>query len=303
MNNRKIISPTRSPLPPFFKVGRSTAFVFLRSIICMLIAGLCSLSVSGADAKPVELPAGIQALPAALEARMKELIKSAEKFRGLPCRQAVPSGALGEEGLKRQMLEAFQDELPAEKMNPLEASLKAFHFIPQEMVLSKYYPELLTSQVGGYYDPKRKYLVLVQREDGLLGKEAKEKYGADMANRMEETVLVHELTHAIQDQHFDLQKFTANDPLSDEGAAHTALVEGDATLTMYDFLMNMRIENFPGLEQIMNQLMKDPKQLIDMSPDMPGSKQMSEAPAWFRDNLLFSYLQGFVFCINVRKAG
>ena len=281
-------------------------FHHLRGLLISIVifaVGLFSLPGSCHATEPETLPAGVQSLPAALEGRMRELIKIAEKYRGLSFLQPVPSGTLGEDGLRQKMLEMFQDELPEEKMNPLEASLKAFNFIPQELVLSKYYPELLTGQVGGFYDPKKKYLVLVQREGGLLGKEARDKIGADLANRMEETVLVHELTHALQDQHFDLQHFAINDPLSDEGVARTALVEGDATLTMYDFLMNMRLENFPGIEQLMGQMMKDPKQLIDLSPDMPGSKQMSEAPAWFRDNLLFSYLQGFVFCINVRKLG
>jgi hypothetical protein len=54
---------------------------------------------------------------------------------------------------------------------------------------------------------------------------------------------------------------------------------------------------------MMKQMLKDPKDLIEMSPDMPGAKEMASAPPWFRDNLLFSYLQGYVFCISVKKLG
>ncbi len=249
------------------------------------------------------LPNDVNPLPKDLASRMKNLVRSAEDFRGLKCLHGVPSGALGEEVLRKKMLEAFKDELPPEKMAYLEHSLKAFGFIKEELDLSKYYPELLTSQVGGFYDPKKQYLVIVQREGGLLGKEAKAKYGDDLAQKMEETVLVHELTHAIQDQHFDLKKFAIEDPLSDAGAARLALIEGDATLTMYNFFSGMKLEVVPGIEELMAGLTKDPKQMIDMTPDMPGAKEMSEAPAWFRDNLLFSYLQGYVFCINVKKLG
>jgi len=123
------------------------------------------------------------------------------------------------------------------------------------------------------------------------------------SSTMQQVALVHELAHALADQHFNLEKFDLGEPLSDEGAARTALVEGDATLAMYDFAIGMRLENFPGMDKVMGQLFKDPQQLMAMLPDMPGTKELADAPAWFRDNLLFSYLQGFSFCVSVRKAG
>ena len=249
------------------------------------------------------LPKDIAPLAPELNKKVEAMERAAEKYRGLPFKQPVPCGSIEKDGLKKKMVEALQEELPADKMAALEAGLKAFGLIPQDMVLEQYFPELLTSQVGGFYDPKRKYLAIVKSADGLLGKEAKAQYGPDLADRMEETVLVHELTHAIQDQHFDIEKFAKENPLSDDAAARVALIEGDATLTMYDYFAGMRLESMPGVEPMLSQMFKDPKQLLAMSPDMPGSKEMAEAPAWFRDNLLFSYMQGFTFAISVRKAG
>lgn len=252
--------------------------------------------------EPVKLPEGVDALPTDLRGKMADLLKNAEKYRGLKCIHAVPSGSLNEAALRSKMKMMFEEELPAAKMNPLESALKIFGFIPNDMKLSTYLPELMTSQVGGYYDPRRNYLIVVQREGGLLGAEAKKTLGP-LADRMEETVLVHELTHALQDQHFDLKKFMIEDPLSDAGAARTAVVEGDATLTMYNFFAQMEIEKMPMMQEMMSELLKDPKQLMSMSPDMPGAKEMESAPAYFRDTLLFSYLQGYVFCISVKKLG
>src|SRR6185295_7170055 len=134
-------------------------------------------------------------------------------------------------------------------MHAFEAGLKAFDFIPQDMNLGKYLPELLTSQVGGYYDPRRKYLITVKKDNDML------------SDKMQETVLVHELTHAIQDQHFDLIKYMDGDSLTDKGAARQAVVEGDATLTMYDYFLNMDIAKL-GMEEMMSQMLKDPKTLI-----------------------------------------
>ncbi|MCY3021111.1 MAG: hypothetical protein NTW87_19020 [Planctomycetota bacterium] len=238
------------------------------------------------------LPADVAPLSAALNAQIKQLMQSVEEYRGLPCKRPVPCGSVERGLLKKKMLQVMQEELPPEKMNSLQAGLKAFGFIPESMNLGQYFPELLTSQVGGYYDPRRKYLALVQSPDGGVG-----------VAGMEQTVLVHELTHAVQDQHFDLEKFVTNEVLSDEDAAHTALVEGDATLTMYDYSLGMRLEKMPGADMLLAQMLKDPQQLIAMTRNMPGGKEMNEAPAWIRDNLLFGYMQGMMFCVSVRKLG
>jgi len=249
------------------------------------------------------LPKDIAPLAPELAKKIEELKRAAEDYRGLPFKEPVPCGSFEREVLKKKMLEAIQEELPPQKMAGLEAGLKAFGLIPQDMVLSKYLPDLLASQVGGFYDPKRKYLAILNGAGGMLGQAAKDQLPPGMGDRMDEVALVHELTHAIQDQHFDLEKFEAGEPLSDQGAARTALIEGDATLVMYDFFSKMRLESLPGVDTLMNQLFKDPKQILSMLPDMPGSKELAAAPAWLRDNLLFSYLQGFSFCISVRKVG
>jgi hypothetical protein len=53
----------------------------------------------------------------------------------------------------------------------------------------------------------------------------------------EELVLSHELTHALQDQHFKLETFMDGKAMTlDEELARQALVEGDATLLMTDFM-------------------------------------------------------------------
>ena len=269
-----------------------------------LVAALLLFIAPGCFAEDApKLPDGVDALPKELNLRLKELLKSAEKYRGLKCLHGVPSGSLKEDALRVKMKLAFEEELPPAKMKPLDSALKSFGLIPETMDLGTYYPELLTSQVGGFYDPRRQYLVIVQREGGLLGKEATAKLGAEMARKMEETVMVHELTHAIQDQNFNLRKFMIEDPLSDAAAARTALVEGDATLTMYNFFSGMKLEDMPLVDELIASLIKDPKELMAMSPDMPGSKEMEKAPAWFRDGMLFTYMQGYVFCIKVKKTG
>ena len=283
-----------------------------KGILCLAVAVAVALgaraarSEEGAPATPRAepvLPAGIEALPKEMLKRLDLLQAETARYRGLPLKQKVAIGQLGKEPLKKKVLEMFADELPKEVLHPMERCLKNFGLIPGEMDLGKYYPELLTSQIGGYYDPKLKYLVLVKDAGGLNSPEMEKMLGKEMAAKLDETVLVHEINHAIQDQHFDLQKFGHDKPLSDAATAKLALIEGDATLVMYSFMLNMPMERMPMVDKSLELFTEDPERLCGMMPDLPGSKELLKAPAYLRENLIFSYIQGLSFCIQVRKAG
>jgi hypothetical protein len=245
------------------------------------------------------LPEGVTPLPKEMESRIAELLKEAETWRGLKAREPVPSGTVDDPVLKQKMIDSFREELPPEVLRPVEISLKAFGFIPESLDLVKFLPELLTSQVAGYYDPERHYLALVQREGLSLGAGLPD----DAAKRADEAVLVHELTHALQDQYFHLETFTSSRPLDDADAARVALIEGDATLVMMDFFLQTSLERTPGVERSMASLLGDPRQMMDEAPGVPGTAELAAAPAWFQDTLLFSYFQGFQFCLSARQAG
>ncbi|MBI3407594.1 MAG: ChaN family lipoprotein [Planctomycetes bacterium] len=76
----------------------------------------------------------------------------------------------------------------------------------------------------GYYDPKSKTLFLYD----------------DLADNYQKGVLIHEMVHAMQDQHFDLTKLKAaldkEHYKGDADLALAALIEGDATFTMIEVL-------------------------------------------------------------------
>src|ERR671914_2448264 len=106
-------------------------------------------------------------------------------------------------------------------MHASEVALKKLGLVPQDFELRPFIISLLTEQVAGYYDPKRQEFFLADWID-LDG---------------QKPVMAHELTHALQDQHFNLKRFEKW-PKGDsdaELAAH-ALIEGDATLAMMQYL-------------------------------------------------------------------
>lgn len=78
------------------------------------------------------------------------------------------------------------------------------------------------SQVAGYYDPRSQRLKIVD--------------GTATANRvLDEMVIAHELTHALEDQAIGID-LAASERSDDAGYAYTALVEGTATDVMYAYL-------------------------------------------------------------------
>jgi hypothetical protein len=252
-------------------------------------------AAAGEAVAPPHLPPGMTPLPPEGAKHVRELLQTAERYRGLKALRSVPAGSMSPKRLKEQIKASMPKDLPPEALKALGTSLKAFGLIPETMDLGQYLPDLLSSQVAGFYDPDDKYLALVDLPRGALGKGEKAE-GDDM-------VLVHELTHALQDQHFDLHRFEDPDPLSDGGTAKTALVEGDATLAMIDAAMKMSFEAMPGMDAIMANMMGDPEKLAAASPGFPGAREMSAAPAWIRETLMFSYFQGLSFCVSAKRRG
>lgn len=269
----------------------------------LLALALClTLPPALRAAGPPGLPQGVAPLSADQEGHVRELLKSAETHRGLRAKRPVLSGIVEEEKLKGRISEALREEMPPEQLAAIEAALEAFGLIPESLDLASYYPELLTSQVAGYYDPARGYLSLVRRGGSILGPGGAEKVGVE-PQRVEDMILVHELTHALQDQHFDLEAFTKGEPISDAAAARLALVEGDATLTMMGYLVGAPVDSLPGVEKLLTSMADDPQAMAGAALELPGSQELSEAPAYFRDSLLFSYFQGYAFAAAVRQKG
>jgi hypothetical protein len=237
------------------------------------------------------LPEGVAPLPPESAKHFHELLEAAEKYRGLAARRPVPAGTLEEPELRKKMVESLAEDLSPDQLEEAEIAAKAFGLIPESLDLSRYLPELLTSEVAGFYDPVRRYMALVRRGSGA------DPEGA------EDVVIVHELTHALQDQHFDLRAFEEVDPMSDASTARSALAEGDATLTMASFLAGANVEAVPGIGNAMQSLLGDAEDLAGAAADVPGGAELAKAPVWIRDSLLFSYVHGFAFCLEVRRIG
>ncbi len=101
-------------------------------------------------------------------------------------------------------------------------SLEAFGLIPKGFPLDSFMLDVLTDQVAGLYDPK-----------------AKEFYIADWIPASEQReVMSHELTHALEDQSFNVDPWIkAARPNDDAEMARDAVSEGTAMAAMVDYAL------------------------------------------------------------------
>ena len=156
-------------------------------------------------------------------------------------------------------------QVPDEEFGKVGLELSALGLIPAGMDLKKTYLGLLGEQVGAFYDQHTHELFTFSDHP--------------LSNAQNRVVMAHELTHAMQDQHYDLLKLPLEVKGNDDLAlASSALVEGDATVLMNNYLVG-NLSAAALRDSLSGAFTTDVRQL-------------AAAPRYLRESLLFPYLQG-----------
>lgn len=210
-------------------------------------------------------------------ARMDAVEAAVSDLRGLDV-----AGSTARAVMTRDELEAWLVEELSEMYSPDDLLFYyAFDFMPLDTDLWQLQLDLLTEQVGGFYDPEAQRMVVVSE-------------GFDAAA---ELIYAHEFTHALQDEHFDLERLgVAGDRASDDPdllLARLALIEGDAQQMTQDYLM-WRVQD-SGDAAFALGLFGD---LANVS-----TAQFDSAPPIARAELLFPYLDGQQFVQEALNRG
>ena len=164
--------------------------------------------------------------PPTVKARVAEICERVEALRGLEFKADVQVGIMGTDELREFMASELDREMPESEMEAARLSMVALGLLPEGADLRDLLVSIYTSQVAGFYDPRTKRLYLIKgngTDEALL-----EALGKD------EEVWIHELTHALDDQHFDLQALGEKvEEHDDASLAGSMLCEGVATYTMF----------------------------------------------------------------------
>ncbi len=262
-------------------------------------AGCLLALLLAAGATRADAPAGTQPLSEEREGLLQELLAETVRIRGLEPPTRLLTGEQLPAATRSFLESTISEELADEKLSGLQRVLEWFGVIPEGLDLRAAYTDLLSSQVAGYFDLDSEYLVVV---DGPTAEIEQQFESPEIAALFENSIFVHEINHALQHEHFDLNRLTPDEPaISDEQTAAAALIEGDSTLVMYSYMFGFGFERFRTGG--MRSMLENPAELIQMSPWIPGGKELLTAPAYLRDMLMFPYLSGLLFCTEVQAAG
>src|SRR5712691_12478436 len=234
----------------------------LCTVSCLLVTSVLVFAPAVASQRQGAGVASSSAKNAAIVATTAAVLKETSELRELAILHPVKSGAQSRAGIERMILRNLDEQTTPAELHATEVSLKKLGMVSADFQYRPFIIKLLTEQVAGYYDPK-----------------VQEFHLADWLELEEQKpVMAHELTHALQDQHFNLRRFEKwPEGDSDAELAAHALIEGDATLAMLIYMA------------------KNPLVALAFSRSLASgmsSEQFNLAPRALRESLVFPYRQG-----------
>src|ERR1700678_2944729 len=243
-----------------------------------LIGGKSCGSVAAAFLLAFSLWSSAQDAPAQKETKItpeqtKELFQSLNQILSfasddtqLQIRHEVKRRLITREQVEKYILDQFHKDKDTKKMQREEIVLKKFGLLDRDFQLQPFLVSLLKEQIAGYYDNKTKTVNLL---DWVSPEEQK-------------PVMAHELTHALQDQHTDLDKWEPEDPdtisknvtednqrleLDERDTAREAVREGQAMAVYLDYTLKTAGKSLLASPDVMR-TPKDDTDTSDTSPVM-----------------------------------
>lgn len=223
-------------------------------------------------------------------AEADELLRSIEAIvqfdsrdTGLRLHHKIKRKFTSREEVAKFVSDRFTEDEQAQRLKRSEVVLKKFGLIPRNFQLEPFMLELLKEQVAGYYNSKDKTVYLLDWVEP----------------ESQKPVMAHELTHALQDQNFGIEKWMGKNSKagskmqteiqSDEQiAAREAAVEGQAMVAMLNYMLapaGQSVLSAPLLVQAMEAGMMDGT----------GSPIFAKAPLYLKEVLVFPYTYGLDF--------
>lgn len=220
-------------------------------------------------------------------------MKAVEEIRGHKFTGPVRNVRIDRSELSEHLRDQMQKSIPY-SLDDWGTMLRSLQLVdvPTAQIIPKML-SLYESQVLAFYDPHSHTYYSINQMPNL-------PEAAKLADPkvLEETVMVHELTHALQDQLFKLnarEKALMRD--TDGGLAYHSVLEGEAVLVMVAHMLKNS-----GVD--LDEALKD-EQLVGMVTNSAAAEQMIDpsTPRYFAEMLKFPYLEGLKFVVEAYKRG
>lgn len=225
-----------------------------------------------------------------------EIMQFDSKQTGLPIKHEVKRKLTSREEVFSYLTKHLNDE-DTQRLRRSELVLKKFGLLPHDFNLETFLVALLKEEVAGYYDPKTKTVNLL---DWVPIEE-------------QEPVMAHELTHALQDQDVNLQKWmkkgdkdlgeikkdpTPADIENDEiDNAREAVIEGQAQAMMFQYAIAPTGHTITSSPALVDSMVEE---------TLSGSattKVFNQAPIFLKESLTFPYSYGMDFIVKLMQQG
>ena len=150
---------------------------------------------------------------------IKQVEGQVQQMRGLEFTEPVPVDAASHDDLVKGLIQSFDSSYPAKMYDRRSRAWQTIGVVPPGTSIRRSIERFAGSQVIGYYDPLSGQLVFI---------------GTENPTPVQKVTLAHELTHALDDQHFRLDRLNTLESECADEAYQAALgaVEGDATYFM-----------------------------------------------------------------------
>ena len=214
--------------------------------------------------------------PAALRALADSLLPTLERLSGLAVTGPVRIEQRSVAQVRAYVEAQLAEELPPAALDGVQSTYALLGLIPDTLDLGALLLDLYTEQIVGYYDPESKTLYAVE---GVPPEQLR-------------PVVAHELVHALQDQHADLDSLISRERGNDRQLAAQAAIEGHAMLVMFALLTSEAAGDAVDPATVPN-----PADQLRAAMESPGAglPVFRRAPRAMREMLLFPYVAGASF--------
>ena len=232
------------------------------------------VSSSAPDAAPNGSPAQKDA---AAEETVARALRYVARLRELDALGPVKGRVISRDEMVSRVEHDLDSEIPPAVVRASGEILFALGTVPASFDYRRGLLEVMRSELLGFYEPHEKTMFL----------------GADLHGQELDATLWHELVHALQDQHYGLEKLLGwSDDAGDWQAAVHGLAEGDATSAMIDALYAGKGTRAPDL----------PDSVMDLQSALTtGSVQ--RVPAIIKRSVVAPYVDGLSFVNALRRRG
>jgi hypothetical protein len=224
-----------------------------------------------------------------------EILRFASKDTGLPIKKKVKRTIVSRPQVEKYIGDKFKDDADRIRFERSELVEKKFGLLPRTFDLHTFLIKLLSEQVAGYYDEKTRTMNLLDWNEP----------------DMQRPVMAHELTHALQDQSFNLEKMSKHDEEvekhgldnldelvrnDEDSTCRSAVLEGQAMIVLLDYVLAPQDGSVQKMPQIVDMMQAS----MDKSR---GSPVFDSAPLLLQEELAFPYRQGMKFIRDLLVAG